>query len=186
MGQFVDAARSEALGYEATLADARAERNTEAISQLEAIAPFPDATHPERNLQNLAVERRWLAHYGGYFKAGGAGQHNAVAQLSPTYTAADLQARQEAHDFILQSMWGELGGVDLNNDIRFDVPVIIMQGRHDRGTSSVLVKEWHDALKVPYKKLIWFEESSHMVYEEEPGKLLVALVNEVLPLARPR
>lgn len=186
MGQFVDAARSEALGYEATLADARAERNTEAISQLEAIAPFPDATHPERNLQNLAVERRWLAHYGGYFKAGGAGQHNAVAQLSPAYTAADLQARQEAHNFILQSMWSELGGVDLSNDTRFDVPIIIMQGRHDRGTSSVLVKEWHDALKAPYKKLIWFEESAHMVYEEEPGKLLVTLASEVLPLARPR
>ncbi|HEY5808496.1 MAG TPA: alpha/beta hydrolase [Povalibacter sp.] len=186
MGQFVDFTRSEALGYEATLADARAEKNTEAISQLEAIAPFPDPTRPQRNLQNLAIERRWLAHYGGYFRAGGAGQHYAVAQLSPTYNAADLQTRQEAHDFILQSMWGELGGVDLNNTIQFDVPVIVMQGRHDRGTSSQLVKQWHAAVKAPYKKLIWFEDSSHMVYEEEPGKLLVALANELLPLTRPR
>jgi proline iminopeptidase len=184
MGQFVDFRRSEALGYEATLADARAEENTEAISQLEAIAPFPDPTHPERNLQNLAIERRWLAHYGGYFRVGGAGQHHAVAQFSPTHSAADLQTRQEAHDFILQAMWAELGGVDLNDDIQFAVPVIIMQGRHDRGTSSALVKEWHAAVKAPNKKLIWFEESSHMVYEEEPGKLLVALVNEVLPLTR--
>lgn len=186
MGQFVDARRSEALGYEATLADARAARNVEAIAQLEAIAPFPHPTHPERNLQNLAIERRWLAHYGGYFRAGGAGQHYAVAQLSPTYTAADLQTRQEAHDFILQTMWTQLGRVDLSHDIKFDVPVIIMQGRHDRGTSSALVEEWHVAVKAPYKKLIWFEESSHMVYEEEPGRLLVALANDVLPLTRPR
>jgi proline iminopeptidase len=186
MGQFVDFARSETLGYDATLKDARADKNTEAISQLEAIAPFPDPTRPERNLQNLAVERRWLAHYGGYFRAGGAGQHHAVAQLSPTHSAAELQTRQEAHNVILESMWGELSGVDLNDDIQFDVPILIMQGRHDRGTSSELVKQWHAAVKAPSKKLIWFEESSHMVYEEEPGKLLVALVNEVLPLTRPK
>jgi proline iminopeptidase len=184
MGQFVDFQRSEALGYEATLADARADKNTEAIAQLEAIAPFPDAARPERNIQNLAIERRWLAHYGGYFRAGGAGQHYAVAQLSPTYTAAELQTRQQAHDFILQSMWSELGAVDLHDAIKFDVPVIIMQGRHDRGTSSALVAEWQATVKAPYKKLIWFEDSSHMVYEEEPGKLLVELASEVLPLAQ--
>lgn len=129
MGQFVDAMRSEALGYEATLADARAEKNAEAIAALEAIAPFPDAARAERNLQNLAIERRWLAHYGGYFRAGGLGQHHAVEQLSPMYTAADLQARQEAHDFIVQTMWKELGNVNLNDAVQFRVPIIIMQGR---------------------------------------------------------
>jgi len=185
-GQFVNAVRSEALGYEATLADARAEKNTEAISQLEAIAPFPDPARPERNLQNLGVERRWLAHYGGYFRSGGAGHHYDVAQLSPTYTAADLQSRQEAHEFILQAMWKELGGVDFSDSTQFKVPVIIMQGRHDRGTSSVLVQKWYEALQAPHKKLVWFEDSAHMVIEEEPGKLLVQLVNEVLPLTRAR
>jgi proline iminopeptidase len=186
MGQFVDAMRSEALGYEATLADARAEKNAEAIAALEAIAPFPDAARPERNLQNLAIERRWLAHYGGYFRAGGLGQHHAVEQLSPTYTAADLQTRQEAHDFIVQAMWKELANVNLNDAVQFRVPIIIMQGRHDRGTSSELVEKWHGAVNAPYTKLIWFEDSSHMVFEEEPGKLLVALATEVLPLTRPK
>jgi hypothetical protein len=46
------------------------------------------------------------------------------------------------------------------------------------------VEEWHAKIKAPRKKLIWFEDSSHMAYEEEPGKMLVALVNEVLPLTR--
>jgi len=73
----------------------------------------------------------------------------------------------------------------LNDAVEFKVPIIIMQGRYDRGTSSQLVKEWHAALKAPHKKLVWFENSSHMVYEEEPGKLLVALATEVLPLTHP-
>jgi pimeloyl-ACP methyl ester carboxylesterase len=185
-GQFVDFMRSEALGYQATLADARADKNSEAIAQLEAMAPFPDSARPERNLQNLPTERRWLAHYGGYFRTGGEGHHFAVAQLSPTHTAADLQTRQEAHDFIVTAMWQELASVDLNDDLQFRVPIIIMQGRHDRGTSSQLVSEWHAAVTAPVKKLIWFENSSHMVYEEEPGRMLVALANEVLPLTRPK
>jgi proline iminopeptidase len=184
MGQFVDCMRSEALGYEATLADARAQKNDEAIKELESIAPFPDRAHPERNLKNLPTERRWLAHYGGYFRGGGMGHHYAVARLSPAHSAADLEVRQEAHDFSVLAMWEEIGRLDLNDDVRFDVPIVIMQGRHDRGTSSVLVEEWHATLKAPHKKLIWFDDSSHMVYEEEPGKLLVALVNEVLPLTR--
>ena len=184
MGQFVDFARSEALGYKATLADARAEKNEQAVEELEGIAPFPDHAHPERNLKNLATERRWLAHYGGYFRAGGEGHHYAVARLSPTHSPTDLKVRQEAHDFSVLALWDEIGRLDLSDDIEFDVPIIIMQGRYDRGTSSALVEEWHAKIKAPRKQLIWFDDSSHMVYEEEPGKVLVALVNAVLPLTR--
>lgn len=186
MGQFVDFMRSEELGYRQTLTDARASQNHEAVKQLESIAPFPDRARPERNLQNLGIERRWLAHYGGYFRAGGEGHHFAVAKLSPMHTAADLQSRQEAHNFIVENMWAELGDVSLSRDVKFKVPVVIMQGRHDRGTSSALVDEWFADVEAPHKQLVWFEESSHMVHEEEPGKLLVALVNEVLPLTRAR
>ncbi len=184
MGQFVDFMRGEALGYQATLADARAEKNEEAIKELESIAPFPDPEHPKRNLENLPAERRWLAHYGGYFHGGGTGNHYAVARLSPMHSAADLKIRQEAHDFSVLALWDEIGRLNLSDDIKFEVPILIMQGRHDRGTSSVLVEEWYAAVNAPHKKLIWFDDSSHMVYEEEPGKLLVALVNEVLPLTR--
>lgn len=184
MGQFVDFEHGEKLGYEATLADARADSNEEAIAQLEAIAPFPDPEHPERNLENLPTERRWLAHYGGYFKAGGFGSHEAVARLSPTHSAADLEIQQEGHDFIVEHMWDEVGTVSLLDDVKFDVPIVIMQGRYDRGTSSQLAAAWYAKIVAPAKKLIWFDESSHMVFEEEPGKLLVSLVNEVLPLTR--
>ena len=184
MGQFVDFARSEQLGYEATLADARADKNQQAVAELEAIAPFPDPVNPERNLQNLPTERRWLAHYGGYFKAGGFGSHDAVARLSPNHSETDLELLQEAHNFIVEHLWHEVGSVSLMDQVDFEIPVVIMQGRYDRGTSSRVVDEWYSKIEAPHKKLIWFEESSHMVYEEEPGRMLVELVNEVLPLTQ--
>jgi proline iminopeptidase len=184
MGQVTDCLQSEADGYAATLAAARADKNEKAVSALEAIAPFPDKDHPERNLQNLGTERLWLATYGGYYWPGGFGSNGAISQLSPDYSAAELKIRDEGQNFSLQLMWEELGHVNLMNATRFKLPVIIFQGRHDRGTSSALVDKWFADIKAPAKRLIWFEDSAHMIYEEEPGKTLVTLVNEVLPLAR--
>jgi proline iminopeptidase len=174
MGQFIDFMRGETLGYQTTLAAARAENNAEAIEQLEALAPFPDPDRPHRNLENLPTERRWLAQYGGYYRAGGVGHHD------------DLAARQRAHNFIVETMWPSLQALHLNETTRFQVPIIILQGRHDLGTPSALVDEWHASIEAPHKKLVWFEDASHMVYEEEPGKVLVTLVNEVLPLVKGR
>jgi proline iminopeptidase len=74
-GQFIDFQKSEAEGYRATLADARAANNTQAVEDLTRMAPFPDPVHPERNVQNLGIERKWLAAYGGYYWPRGEGHY---------------------------------------------------------------------------------------------------------------
>jgi proline iminopeptidase len=183
-GQFTDFQRSEALGYQETLADAKAARNQQAVRELEEMAPFPDPKRPERNLQNLGKERRWLAEYGGYYAGGGVGHNGPIATLSPDYTAAELKTRDRAQAFSDEALWSEIGQVNLMGATRFSVPVVILQGRHDRGTSSALVREWFDRVRAPIKRLVWFEDSAHMTFEEEPGKFLVTLVQEVLPLTR--
>lgn len=183
-GQFVDFARSEADGYQQTVADAEKAHNSEAVRQLRAIAPFPDPLHPERNVENLGIERRWLAEYGGYYAAGGVGHNEAIATLSPDHNAHDLQVRNEAQRFSDQALWGELGHVSFLGRTRFRVPLVIIQGRHDRGTSSKLVAAWFGKVRAPSKQIVWFEDSAHMTFEEEPGKFLVTLVNQVLPLTR--
>jgi pimeloyl-ACP methyl ester carboxylesterase len=183
-GQFVQFNRSEALGYQATLAAARSAGNSSAVSELEAMAPFPDVEHPERNLTNLPRERIWLATYDGYYWRGGFGHGEALAQFSPDYTAAELKTRNEAMQFSNQILWGALGRVDLTAIKHFDCPVVFMHGRHDLGTSAMLLGEWYNALDAPSKKLVWFEDSAHMAFEEEPGKFLTTLVNDVLPLTK--
>ena len=184
-GQFVDFTRSEAAGFTETLAAARAANNRQAIDDLTRIAPFPDPVHPERNVRNLGVERKWLAAYGGYYWPGGEGHNVAISRLSPDYTAAELKIRGEAQGFSDQALWGEIGKINLSQATSFRLPVVILQGRHDRGTSSALVSEWFDRVKAPSKRLVWFEDSAHMTFEEEPGKMLVSLVKEVKPLTRP-
>lgn len=183
MGQFTDFQFSEAEGYAATLAAAKADGNEKAVAELSAIAPFPDPARPERNLENLGIERMWLATYGGYFWRGTIGHTARIAAMSPDFTAEELRIRDEAQGFSNRLLWRELGGVSFMDVTKFQVPVVILQGRHDVGTSSKLAAQWFDKIEAPKKQIIWFEDSAHMVYEEEPGKTLVSLVNAVLPLA---
>lgn len=184
MGQFVGFARNEALGYQQTLAAARAAGDAKAVAELEALAPFPDPDHPERNLKNLSVERRWLAAYDGYYWRNGFGHNGDISSFSPDDSADDLKARDAAMQLSTQALWSELGKVDLAPVTRFDCPLVFLQGRHDRGTSSTLLAAWYETLSAPSKQLIWFDDSAHMVFEEEPGKTLVSLVQTVLPLTR--
>jgi pimeloyl-ACP methyl ester carboxylesterase len=186
IGQFVDFQRSERLGYEETLADAVAAGNAQAVKDLHEVAPFPDPIHPERDLQNLGKERQWLAAYGGYYKVGGVGHTSAIASMSPDYTPAELKMRDQAQGFSDEILWGEIGHVDFTHDTRFRVPIVLLQGRADRGTNSRVVADWFAHIRAPSKQLVWFEDSAHMVQEEEPGKLLVTLVDRVLPLATER
>jgi proline iminopeptidase len=90
----------------------------------------------------------------------------------------------EGQAFGDQALWGEIGTVDLSKLVTFRLPVVILQGRHDRGTSASLVAEWFARVKAPSKKILWFEDSAYMAHEEEPGKMLVSLVDTVLPLTR--
>jgi pimeloyl-ACP methyl ester carboxylesterase len=182
MGQLVDAQLNEKMGYDATLAAARADHNDKAVSELESIAPFPDPAHPERNMQGLPLERRWLAYYGGYYWHDNVGHEDALDQFSPDYTADELKARYEAMGFGIQALWDEAGHIDLRPVTQFGCPVIFLEGRHDLGTNATLLDQWFKAIKAPRKKLVWFDDSAHMVYQEEPGKTLVTLVNDVLPL----
>ncbi len=183
-GQFVSAQENEAMGYEATLKAAHADNNAEAIADLERIAPFPDAAHPERTIQNLGTERRWLAHYGGYYWRNNVGHEGELNPFSPDYSDEELKARDMAQGFSIQNLWIELGAVDLRPTSKFDLPVVFIQGRHDIGTSAVLLDQWFNTVKAPKKQLVWFEDSAHMAYQEEPGRFLITLVNEVLPLTR--
>ena len=82
----------------------------------------------------------------------------------------------------------EYMAIDLPNDVgsSFEVPLFFFSGRHDYQTPVTLSDQWFSDISAPHKELIHFEESSHFVVNEEPGKVLVALVSKVLPFAKGR
>lgn len=187
IGQGVEFGKSEAAGYRATLAKAEKAGNAQAVAELKALAPFPDAAHPERNLQNLGKERRWLAFYHGATWRGTENDYDEIGRLSPDITAKDWDDRNKGLNFSLGVLWPEVEKLDFSNTTDFGCPVFLFEGRHDLNVNADLAAQWFKTIKAPRKKLIWFEDSGHQVFEEEPGKTLVSLVENILPLtASPR
>jgi pimeloyl-ACP methyl ester carboxylesterase len=73
--------------------------------------------------------------------------------------------------------------VDYDRTKVFRCPVFLFNGRHDYTVSNRGAAEWFAQLKAPRKKLIWFENSAHMMMLEEPGRFLYHLITDVRPLA---
>ena len=76
--------------------------------------------------------------------------------------------------------------MDLGKITALHCPVVLFLGKYDETVPSTLAAQWYEHLKAPSKHLVWFENSAHMMYLEEPGKVLVHLVEDVRPLAGKR
>ena len=183
MGQVVDFPNNERLGYEATLAAAQAAHDQAAVKTLQALAPFPDLSHPDRNIAKLVTERGLMAKYHGIVWHGEPTDYDRLEELSPDDTAADLQARNNGILFSLHALWGQIETVSFTQSTHFELAVVFLHGRHDLNASAQLMSEWFPTLQAPSKKLVWFEDSGHYLYEEEPAKTLLVLTHDVLPLA---
>jgi pimeloyl-ACP methyl ester carboxylesterase len=182
MGQVINGPKAERVGYEWVLRVAEKDGNAQALEELRAIAPYPekDGSVP---LEKIDVQRKWSVYYGGLT----VGRKDLdfyydVGQLSPDYTQADFKAIGKGSQLslgpLLPNLWR-----DYTHMKRFQTPIVMFEGRHDYTTPSEVVAEWFAEVEAPVKKFVWFEHSAHMMPVEEPGRLLVHLVQDVLPLA---
>lgn len=51
-------------------------------------------------------------------------------------------------------------------------------------TLDAVLAAWLAQVRAPYKRAVWFENASHLVQFEEPGKTLVSLLDYARPLAK--
>ncbi|HWA03709.1 MAG TPA: alpha/beta hydrolase [Rhizomicrobium sp.] len=184
MGQVIDPARAEHESYLAALAEARARGDATAIRELGAIAPYPgkDGSLP---LDKIDIERKWSVKFGGlaygrdsyafYYRAG---------RLSPDYGDADFEAIDKGSELSLPKLLPAMAATDFEDATEFRCPIVMFEGRHDETTPSGVAEEWFGRVRAPAKKWVWFENSAHLMQIEEPGRVLVHLVEDVLPLAR--
>jgi len=182
-GQAINFLEAEKIGYDWVLGQARTANNFAAVRELEAIAPYPniDGDVP---LAKLDVQRKWSVHYGGlHFGRSAYDYYWASARLSPDYTPEDVVNIGRGSQLSLKHLLDDLVRADLNGIRSVPFPVIMMLGRRDFTTPSILAERWLKRLKAPRKKLVWFEASAHLVPIEEPGRFLVELVDNVLPFA---
>lgn len=183
MGQMIDTRASETESYESMLAIAESRHDAEAIKELKGIAPYPELDG-SLVLDKVNVERKWVMKFGGLtYNRDNYGYYYNASELSPDYTDADLDAIGKGSQMSLTALIKEFAAVDFENVTDFKCPIVIFNGRHDETVSSKVTAAWFARVHAPVKKLIWFENSAHMMQIEQPGLVLMHLVDDVRPLA---
>ena len=192
VGQVVGRQAGERGLYERLLQHAKAQQDAEVIARVESILPSlaedapPEAGEPWLNIENSGYVRRALSRLAGETLMHHLAWDDAINMfnldklLSPHLTFTDLS----------NAILGDIQVVDIRYDLPhdlgsdFEVPIYFFTGAHDWHTPRSLSDAWFEQISAPHKELIHFEESSHCVMNEEPGKFLLALVTQVLPWAK--
>lgn len=144
-GQFVNAADGDALGYQMTLAQARAIGNSEAIKALEAMGP-----PPWPDVKTRSAAKGWATRM---TKADDpASKMNVMAMLKalPDYSEADLKNLAAGMAFSTEPLVRDAMSFDARAlGSRFPIPAFIFQGEDDLNTPTPLVQRWFANLNAP-------------------------------------
>lgn len=183
IGQVLDMRANERISFDYALARARAEHNVAAVDEMMAIAPYPGDQPITR--ERIIVARKWPQYYGGLSAYRSESMYYFDGPLlSPAYSPAQVDAIDKGSLLTLGRVLPEFVAVDFSHVARFPIPIVMFMGRHDYTTPTAPTVAWMGRLRAPSKRIVWFEHAAHMVPWEEPGKLLVSLLQYVRPLAR--
>jgi pimeloyl-ACP methyl ester carboxylesterase len=183
VGQVVNVRKNEEIGFAFALREAKADHNDKAVSELESLAPYPGSA--PLTLDRMATRTNWEAYYGGLAYGRKDFSFYADAEdLSPDYSQAELDAIGKGSGYSLKYLLQPLLDVNFEDVTRFGCPVILFVGQHDYTTSHELAEQWFDRIQAPSKHLVLFADSAHMIMQEQPGRFLMHLVTDALPLAQ--
>jgi pimeloyl-ACP methyl ester carboxylesterase len=109
-----------------------------------------------------------------------------IGLRSPEYSVSDVLNVQKGVQFTQKHMKYDHPTRAISDVVALDLPVFLLQGRHDYTTPSVLGEQWLSHLAAPRKELVWFEESAHFPFLEEPAKFAAELRRISASLHPPR
>lgn len=182
VGQVVNGRANEAEGYAFALREAIAHHNQAAVKELKSIAPYPGKA---LTVDRVGIRSKWEMYYGGLAWGRTSYQFDVDAEeLSPDYSRQDLDAIGKGSLFSLNHLLKPLLDVDFDHVTHFGCPVLVFVGAHDYTTPHQLAETWFEHIHAPSKRLVVFADSAHMMMQEQPGRFLMHLVDDALPLAR--
>lgn len=168
--------------YQRVMELARAHHLDSAVADLQRIAPYP---RPDGTpyLEGTMLVRQWANRFhGGWYGQPSLAIVGEMSALSPDYTDAEVAMEGAGSAFAGGRLFGALLTVDLRQYKRLAVPVFVLQGRYDLYTPYAVARDWVATLQAPTRRFITFERSAHYPFLAEPGRFLMTLVQEVLPV----
>jgi pimeloyl-ACP methyl ester carboxylesterase len=178
VAQIGDWPAAEAASYAFALSEAQRRRDRKALRKLRAIGP------PPYDWRSLMAERTLVQRLDGQLNAR---MLRAIAQMlrATEVSIVDLPDLIRGFRFTLDAMWLEtsvLNVVDLVPVLQ--MPVFFFLARKDHFVPAETSVAYYDALSAPSKRLVWFEESGHELFADEPAKFNASMIELVRPVVR--
>lgn len=82
-------------------------------------------------------------------------------------------------EYLQFQMYHEYLETNFESLSKLEVPVTFIVGKHDKITPGFLVEKLYSNISNPDKKMVWFDESAHEPYKDEPEKFASLLLSEL-------
>ncbi len=175
-GQVVDMQKGARHQYEYVVSKSKEYGKAGILERLSKI----DISYTQDNwLDDLLFVTRLVVKYKGslYGKA----NYNKLVKdfiFSRGFGIKDLINREKGSLQSIKYLWPELMAVSFLSATQFEVPIVLIEGRHDHHVSSALAKEYYDTITTE-KRFYWMEQSCHFPQWSEPerfNQILLSLV----------
>ena len=181
--QIGDWPAAESASYAIAIAEAERLKNDRALEELRAIGP------PPYSAKALMTERTWLSRFDGQMQAKAVWNMGRIFFGGPESTIVDLPGVIRGFRFTLDAMWKEVSQLNLLTLVpALQMPVFIFVGRRDHWVPPETSVAYFNALTAPSKQLVWFDESAHEQFVDEPekfNKTMLELVHPVVVAPKP-
>lgn len=171
IGQVTNWWEMEKFGYDYVLRVAKEQKVDKAQKELINIGepPYQNA------LKDIQIQRKWIGVFGGTTK--NIDIFSVIIEgmeKGTEYTEEDIEEWKKGTSYSFIQMHGELFNTNLRDEIKeIEIPIAFFAGRYDYNTPSSLAEEYLNELDAPLKKFVWFEQSAHFPFIEEPKEFSI-------------
>jgi proline iminopeptidase len=177
VSQIVQPAEGERLSLERVRQAAQQAGNTAASAELDVIDP---AYRRPDWFQQISTERKWLLQLGGVYHTTTSYSHEIWMMLKAReYSLAEFALWPGRSSASLKALWGQVMGVNFfESTPALGCPVYFFVGRYDDNVPGQLTAAYYAQLAAPAgKHLVWFENSAHDLFFDEPGPVVRETLN---------
>jgi pimeloyl-ACP methyl ester carboxylesterase len=176
-GQVGDWRTGERLSYAYALEKAQRVHHRRALKALRAMGP------PPHSAKDLFTERTWVQLLDGQLGPRMFWTMGRIILGVPESSFFELPTTFRAFRSTLEAMWPEVSKLNLLELApTLQVPVFFFVGRNDHWVLPEVSLAYFELLKAPSKELVWFEESGHEVFVDEPAKFNAVMRELVRPV----